>query len=130
VPQAMLDQHGAVSEQVARAMSEGALRISGADDALAITGIAGPVREDEPSEKPVGTVYIGLARRDGAYIVTTTRRFQFPGDRTAVRDRSAKMALQMLRFSLLDQPADLPLLWEYANPRADAMKAPAQSAIP
>lgn len=115
VPGDLIDRHGAVSEPVARAMAEGALAVSGADEALAITGIAGPVRNDQPTEKPVGTVFIALASRRQSRSRILVRQFAFPGDRSAVRDRAAKAALQMLRFSLMQQPDDLPLLWESSN---------------
>lgn len=62
VPQELLDEHGAVSEPVARAMAEGALRVSGADIAVAVTGIAGP--DGGTPEKPVGTVWIAWAAKD------------------------------------------------------------------
>ncbi|TAE79111.1 MAG: CinA family protein, partial [Verrucomicrobia bacterium] len=61
VPQAMLDEHGAVSEPVVRAMAEGALKASGADVAVAVTGIAGPGGGTD--EKPVGTVWLGWAAK-------------------------------------------------------------------
>lgn len=108
----LLSEFGAVSAPVACAMAEGALRASGADEALSITGIAGPARADQPSEKPVGTVFVGLARKSVNGIETTIRHFHFPGDRTTVRDRSVKAALQMLRFALMGVPHDVPLLWE------------------
>ena len=63
VPAELLARHGAVSAEVARAMAEGALRASGADVAVAVTGIAGP--DGGSTEKPVGLVWFGLARRDG-----------------------------------------------------------------
>lgn len=66
VPQALLDEHGAVSEPVARAMAEGALKVSGADVAVAVTGIAGPDGGSE--DKPVGTVWLAWARRNGRTI--------------------------------------------------------------
>jgi nicotinamide-nucleotide amidase len=62
VPQALLDEHGAVSEPVAKAMAEGALRISGSDIAVAVTGIAGP--DGGTPDKPVGTVWIAWAAKD------------------------------------------------------------------
>lgn len=104
----LIESHGAVSEPVAVAMAAGALSRGGADEALAITGIAGP---DGGSEaRPVGTVFIALARRGAADVAV--RRFAFPGDRADVRDRAAKSALQMLRFALLDVGPDVRLLWE------------------
>ncbi len=106
VPTEVLAERGAVSEATARAMAEGALKASGADYSLAITGIAGP--DGGTSDKPVGTVFIGLGRVGQVAV----RQFAFPGDRSAVRDRSAKSALQMLRFALLGVPDETPLLWE------------------
>lgn len=85
-----LAAHGAVSEETAREMVEGALTTTGADAALAITGIAGP--EGGTEAKPVGTVWIAAAlggRRD-------VRRFRFGGDRDEIRERSAQAALAML----------------------------------
>ena len=65
VPQEILDQYGAVSEECARAMAEGARRITGADIAVSVTGVAGP----DPDERgvPVGIVYIGLSTPDGTF---------------------------------------------------------------
>jgi len=126
VPKQLIDEHGAVSQPVAQAMAEGELAISSADESLAITGIAGPPQPDAPSEKPVGTVYICLARRRDNSVQAITRRFLFPGDRSAVRDRSVKAALQMLRFALLDQPADMPLLWE--APKSSTRQSVAEKA--
>ncbi|WP_035603281.1 competence/damage-inducible protein A [Haloferula sp. BvORR071] len=64
VPQEILDEHGAVSEPVVRAMAEGALRVSGADIAVAVTGIAGP--DGGTPEKPVGTVWLAWAAKGQA----------------------------------------------------------------
>ena len=86
-------------------MAEGARARCDADLALSITGIAGP--DGGGPDKPVGTVFIGLA---GAQAPTQVRHFQFVGDRAAIRDRSVKSALQMLRFHLLD--AQVRLLWQ------------------
>lgn len=98
IPAALLTRHGAVSEAVARAMAEGALRRSGADVALATTGIAGP---DGGSEaKPVGTVWIGIARRNARGFVSGAEQFRLMGDRSSVRDRAAKTALNLLRMEL------------------------------
>lgn len=65
VPQEILDAHGAVSEETARAMAEGARRITGADLAVSVTGVAGP----DPDERgtPVGIVYLGLATPKGTF---------------------------------------------------------------
>jgi nicotinamide-nucleotide amidase len=99
VPAELIAAHGAVSEAVAQAMARGAQEQSGAPYALAITGIAGP--DGGTPQKPVGTVCIALA--NGTQPVSV-RTFRFPGDREMVRDRSAKMALTMLRFALLAKP--------------------------
>jgi nicotinamide-nucleotide amidase len=82
---------GAVSGEVARAMAEGALRISGADIAVAVTGIAGPGGGSE--RKPVGTVWFGLARKDADAL---DRQFRFPGDRPRVRNQAAHMAMKLV----------------------------------
>ena len=89
---------GAVSQAVALAMAKGARDNAAADFALSITGVAGP--EGGSSEKPVGTVWIGLSSPRG----DVARKYVFPGDRAMIRDRAAKMALTMLRFALLDRP--------------------------
>lgn len=106
VSQRWLQESGAVSEPVVRAMAIGAVERSGADLSIAITGIAGP--EGGTSDKPVGTVWIGLGfgRTDEARpIATDAFLCQFRGDRRGVRDRAAKGAVQLLRFSLLGAPA-------------------------
>jgi len=90
----LIKRHGAVSEQVARAMAVGALRSSRSDTAVAVTGIAGP--EGGTVEKPVGTVWVSWARRDGARTVVNARRFLFAGARDAVRRQSAAAALKGL----------------------------------
>ena len=89
---------GAVSEQTASAMASGALHRASAHYALSISGIAGP--EGGTPQKPVGTVCIALATHNSV----TSRTFLFPGDREMIRDRSAKMALTMLRYHLLGKP--------------------------
>jgi len=107
VDPALIEQHGAVSEPVARAMANGGLeRCARAHHTISITGVAGP--SGGSREKPVGTVWIGLASRGGS---TAARRFHFAGDRRAVRTRSAMAALAMLRLRLIDEER-LPLLWE------------------
>ncbi len=92
-----LRQHGAVSEPVAREMAEGARNRFGADFALAVTGIAGP--DGGSSEKPVGTVFIALASRDG---VQVQRRLN-PLDRVGFKELTATQALEQLRRHLVDQ---------------------------
>ncbi|WBP95764.1 competence/damage-inducible protein A [Mycolicibacterium neoaurum] len=95
VDEALIAQHGAVSEPVARAMAEGALARFGADTAVGITGIAGPGGGSE--QKPVGTVCFGLAMagRD-----TVARTLHLPGDRSDVRERSTTVAMHLLREHL------------------------------
>ena len=95
VDAALLTEHGAVSEPVARAMAEGARERFGADLALATTGISGPDGGSE--EKPVGLVYIALASAEG----THCDRFVFPLDRTRHRQLTAHTALDWVRRSLL-----------------------------
>jgi len=94
VPRELLQQHGAVSEPVVRAMAEGARQRSGATWSPAITGIAGP--DGGTPEKPVGTVWLGLCGPSG----TTARRVHYRGDRGQVRLLSAYGALQLLREAL------------------------------
>lgn len=91
VPEAVLVAHGAVSEQTARAMAAGALAKSGAELAVAITGIAGPA--GGTPGKPVGTVCFAWAAKGRAVEATTHR---FDGDRAAVREASASFALRGL----------------------------------
>jgi len=99
VPRAMNEHDGSVSEAVAAAMAAEALRRSGADYALAVTGIAGPGGGSDA--KPMGTVWIAVAGMDGGTMRTTCRKWVFPGDREMVRLRAAKTAINMLRLALL-----------------------------
>ena len=91
VDAALIAAHGAVSAEVACAMAEGALRHSKADLAVAVTGIAGP--GGATPGKPVGTVWLALARRGGA---TEAERLQLAGDRTAVREQTVQHTLRRL----------------------------------
>jgi nicotinamide-nucleotide amidase len=84
--------HGAVSSEVAAAMAEGARHVSGAQVALSLTGIAGPSGGSEG--KPVGTVYIALARPDGT---TDVVHRVFVGDRLRIQTLAAYAGLQMVR---------------------------------
>ena len=95
VPQTLIDGHGAVSEEVARAMVDGIASSSGADIAVSITGIAGPA--GGTATKPVGTVCFGFAvrHRDGTLQVDSERR-RFDGDRAEVRSASVLHALHGL----------------------------------
>ncbi|MFG1497090.1 CinA family protein [Saccharospirillum sp. HFRX-1] len=90
VPARGIEQHGAVSEQVARAMAEAGRRQAGVDYSVAVTGVAGP--GGGSVEKPVGTVWIGWALGDQ----TQAERFQFGGDRAAVREQTVQAALSGL----------------------------------
>jgi len=94
VPAGMLAQYGAVSEEVARAMAEGARAALRADYALSVTGVAGP--DGGTPDKPVGLVYLGCAGPDG----TQVRKGSFPGDRDSVRMFAATSALHLLRRAL------------------------------
>ncbi|HVO04818.1 MAG TPA: CinA family protein [Candidatus Cybelea sp.] len=91
VSEALLEAHGAVSGEVAEAMAKGALHRSTADVAVSVTGIAGP--GGGSPEKPVGLVFIGLARKDGW---SQVERCQFDGDRDAVRAQTVTRALTHL----------------------------------
>ena len=88
--------HGAVSENVARAMAEGARQHANATFALATTGIAGP--DGGTEEKPVGTVFVALAAEGAA---TQVRSFRFADDRPTFKELTTQTALEMLRRSLL-----------------------------
>ena len=90
VPFGMLREHGAVSEQVAIAMADGALTAAGTHVALAVTGIAGPGGGSD--DKPVGLVHLAVATEDG----TTHLRKVFPGNRDEVRHATVIAALRLL----------------------------------
>ena len=92
VPAALLRKYGAVSDQVARAMADGALRHARAQLAIAVTGIAGP--GGGSADKPVGLVHVALA--DGHNIVSHEFRFGDIG-RSEVRLATVKEALKLLR---------------------------------
>jgi len=99
VPEALLAEHGAVSEEVARAMAEGCRQKAGSDYAIAVTGIAGPT--GGTAEKPVGLVYIAVADRAGAEVVRQT----WPGTRSQFKARVSQTALNMARKRVLGIPS-------------------------
>lgn len=94
VDRQLIDAHTSVSDQVVRAMAEGARQRTGSTYAVAITGEAGP---ESASGAPVGTVFIGVAGPDG---LIEARRLQLPGDRARVRTFAAQAALDFLRRTI------------------------------
>jgi PncC family amidohydrolase len=90
VPSETLTQYGAVSRQTAMGMAKGCRAVTGADVALAITGIAGPAGETE--DKPVGLTYVALIAED----VEACERHVWPGDRLQNKTASARAALLLL----------------------------------
>ena len=97
VPPELIEKHGAVSAEVARAMAEGALRGSGADIAVAVTGIAGPT--GGTPAKPVGLVHFGLARRDGK---TDTIEKNLSTVRETFKYMASQIALDLVRRALAE----------------------------
>ena len=96
VPKELIDRYGAVSEEVASAMSKAALKKAKADFAIAVTGIAGPTGGTE--QKPVGLLYISVCSDKNCQI----KRFLFSQTRDIIRQRAAMAALNMLRLALRD----------------------------
>ena len=92
----LISEYGAVSEEVARALAEGAREEAKTTFGLATTGIAAP--GGGPSEKPVGTVFVALAREGAA---TAVRKFHFPDDRPTFKELTTQNALEMLRRAML-----------------------------
>lgn len=90
-----LHKHGAVSEQTAKEMAQGALDHSHATIAISVTGIAGPTGGSD--EKPVGLVYIGLCKKDGEPIALKNN---FNGDRTSVRAQTVEAVLKSVLNSI------------------------------
>jgi nicotinamide-nucleotide amidase len=91
VPSELIARHGAVSDEVARAMAEGIRTRSQADIGVGITGIAGP--DGGSTEKPVGMVVIAVAAAEG----TRTRVFRFMGEREPIKRQASQAALDMVR---------------------------------
>ena len=93
----LIERHGAVSESVARTLAEHARACAVCDYALATTGVAGPTGGSP--EKPVGTVYVGLA---SAELETIVKKFFFPTDRETFKQLAAQAAFEMLRRRLIE----------------------------
>jgi len=96
VPHDLLVERGAVSHEVAEAMAWGVLRMTGADYAISVTGVAGP--GGGTAEKPVGMVYVGYADKQDRVSAEQLKLF---GTRERIRERSAMMALDILRRKLV-----------------------------
>ena len=96
VPADLIAQHGAVSEPVAAAMAQGCLKASGAEHAVAVSGIAGPT--GGTPDKPVGTVFVALASQGSAVEV---RKRWFPGDRERFKILTSQTALDFVRRRLM-----------------------------
>jgi nicotinamide-nucleotide amidase len=104
VPEKLIEEVGAVSDAVVRAMAEGALAKTGASVAIAVSGIAGP--GGAVPGKPVGTVWFALAQKIEGRLECQGHLIQFDGDRDAVRRQSVEYALNLLRaLPILPQPA-------------------------
>jgi PncC family amidohydrolase len=98
VPVEMIEAHGAVSAQVARAMAAGARDRLSVDVAVAVSGVAGPTGGG--AAKPVGLTYVAVAGTTGSDV----RRFLFGGDRAANREAAARAAIEMLLASCEAEP--------------------------
>lgn len=102
VPAELLATRGAVSRETAEAMAVGVRGRSGADIGLAVTGIAGPAGGTD--EKPVGTVYIGIATAEENWVT----KFHFAGDRGQIREITAESGLDLVRKYLLQKKNPAP----------------------
>ena len=101
VPQAILDEYGAVSEPTARAMAEGVCRVTGAEIGVSVTGVAGP--DSDERGNPVGLVYLGLHTPDGTFC----RRLDLgQRRRDRIRNVSANTALDIVRRYLAGLPLE------------------------
>ena len=94
----VLHEHGAVSEAVVSAMAEGVLGLSGADYSVAVSGVAGPGGGSD--EKPVGTVWICWAQRDGNEVELDAQRQFLSGDRESIRAQTVILGIQGIRERL------------------------------
>jgi len=96
VPAELIERHGAVSQEIARALAEGARARLGADVGVGVTGLAGPAGGTE--EKPVGLVWLSVVTADGEPL---TRSVNLPGSRVDIRDRTTTVAMHLIRRALL-----------------------------
>lgn len=104
VPEILLVEHGAVSEEVVLAMARGALSHSDANLAVSVSGVAGPT--GGTAQKPVGTVWIACAWISGAEksINTVAHGYLFDGDRASVREQTVVKALHQMMRCIEDEP--------------------------
>jgi nicotinamide-nucleotide amidase len=98
VPAELIEEHGAVSAEVAEAMADGALERFGAEVACSTTGIAGP--DGGSQGKPIGTVHLCGKTSDGRKLA---RDLVLPGDRADIRDRTTTVAMHLLRYLLRNE---------------------------
>ena len=97
VPHALIAEHGAVSEAVAREMAEGARRVSGADYGLSVTGVAGP--DGGTEEKPVGLLFVGISDAEDTFAEKVDLT-AWARSRDSIRERSTNRAFDLLRLRL------------------------------
>ena len=97
VPHALIAEHGAVSEAVAREMAEGARRVSGADYGLSVAGVAGP--DGGTEEKPVGLVFVGISDAEDTFAEKVDLT-AWARSRDSIRERSTNRAFDLLRLRL------------------------------
>jgi PncC family amidohydrolase len=90
VPEEVIAEKGAVSSEVAKAMAEGLREATDADIALSVTGVAGP--GGGTPEKPIGTVFVGLASKDSTFV----NKFLFSGDRISIKEQTSEEALKLV----------------------------------
>jgi len=100
VPGEVLNGDGAVSEATVRHMARGALKVSGAQLAVSVSGIAGP--DGATPGKPVGTVWFGMARRAAGHVEDSAYPKLFAGDRDQVRRQSVAFALRLVLDAAVD----------------------------
>ncbi|MDR0760901.1 MAG: CinA family protein [Treponema sp.] len=110
VEEALLAKYGLVSRETAMAMAGGALERSGADVAVSVTGLAGP--DGDGSGVPVGTVWIGAARRNGE---CKARAYHYTGSRQSVRSAAAREAIEVLGRLLIGCSDKIPIDTNFFN---------------